>query len=197
MSGYGSSPSWMETSHQACCRFDRSERQRRPAVRSGRGHPTIDIPTLRRQGGDLARRRGTAIRRIRPAHERYRATFPQPVHSSTPPLRGILRFADKEPGHYRVLFSAASLGPVHIGVTNRPHPGAPSFYTLVESVQRCMNAGARPGGDATFVAIMLWSTLHGFADLRIGKPEMAWPPAAKVVKDLLRRLHLDRKAPLH
>jgi hypothetical protein len=63
--------------------------------------------------------------------------------------------------------------------------------------QRCMNAGARPGGDATFVAIMLWSTLHGFADLRIGKPEMAWPPAEKVVKDLLRRIHLDRKAPLH
>jgi AcrR family transcriptional regulator len=83
-----------------------------------------------------------------------------------------LRFADQEPGHYRVLFSAASLG-------------------LVESVQRCISAGARPGGDATFVAIMLWSTLHGFADLRIGKPEMPWPGAEDVVRDLLRRLRLD------
>jgi hypothetical protein len=55
----------------------------------------------------------------------------------------------------------------------------------------------QPGGDATFVAIMLWSTLHDFADLRIGKPELACPPAGKVVKDLLRRLHLDRKAPRH
>jgi AcrR family transcriptional regulator len=106
-----------------------------------------------------------------------------------------LLFADEAPGHYRVLFSAASLGPVHIGVTDRPHPGAPSFLALVESVQRCVAAGARPGGDATFVAVMLWSTLHGFADLRIGKPEMAWPPADKVVRDLLRRLRLDRKAP--
>jgi AcrR family transcriptional regulator len=106
-----------------------------------------------------------------------------------------LRFADEEPGHYRVLFSAASLGPVHIGVTDRPHPGAPSFLALVESVQRCVSAGARPGGDTTFVAIMLWSTLHGFADLRIGKPEMPWPPPEEVVNDLLRRLHLGRKAP--
>jgi hypothetical protein len=29
----------------------------------------------------------------------------------------------------------------------------------------------------------------------IGKPEMAWPPSDQVVKDLLRRLRLDRKAP--
>lgn len=109
--------------------------------------------------------------------------------------QAYLRFAEEEPGHYRVLFSAASLGPLSIGVTDRPHPGAPSFFALVDSVRRCIEAGARPGGDATFVAIMLWSTLHGFADLRIGKPEMPWPSADKVVRDLLRRLRLDRKLP--
>ena len=109
--------------------------------------------------------------------------------------QAYLRFAEEEPGHYRVLFSAASLGPLSIGVTDRPHPGAPSFFALVDSVRRCIEAGARPGGDATFVAIMLWSTLHGFADLRIGKPEMPWPSGDKVVRDLLRRLHLDRKQP--
>jgi hypothetical protein len=65
---------------------------------------------------------------------------------------------------------------------------------LVESVQRCIEAGARPGGDASFVAIMLWSTLHGFADLRIGKPEMPWPAPDRVVRDLLRRMHLDQPA---
>ena len=107
--------------------------------------------------------------------------------------QAYLRFAEEEPGHYRVLFSAASLGPLSIGVTDRPHPGAPSFFALVDSVRRCIEAGARPGGDATFVAIMLWSTLHGFADLRIGKPEMPWPNADKVVRDLLRRLRLDRR----
>jgi AcrR family transcriptional regulator len=106
--------------------------------------------------------------------------------------QAYLRFAEEEPGHYRVLFSAASLGPVSIGVTDRPHPGAPSFFALVDSVRRCIEAGARPGADPTFVAILLWSTLHGFADLRIGKPEMPWPSADTVVRDLLRRLHLDR-----
>lgn len=109
--------------------------------------------------------------------------------------QAYLRFADEEPGHYRVLFSAASLGPVSIGVTDRPHPGAPSFFALVDSVRRCIEAGARPGGDATFVAIMLWSTLHGFADLRIGKPEMPWPSADTVVRDLLQRLRLDQEQP--
>lgn len=104
-----------------------------------------------------------------------------------------LRFADEQPGHYRVLFSAASLGPVSIGVTDRPHPGAPSFLAQVSSVQRCIDAGARPEGDATFIAIMLWSTLHGFADLRIGKPEMPWPTPQRVVDDTLKRLRLDRR----
>jgi AcrR family transcriptional regulator len=106
--------------------------------------------------------------------------------------QAYLRFAEEEPGHYRVLFSAASLGPVSIGVTDRPHPGAPSFFALVDSVRRCIEAGGQPGGDPTFAAIMLWSTLHGFADLRIGKPEMPWPNADTVVSDLLRRLQLDR-----
>lgn len=104
-----------------------------------------------------------------------------------------LRFAEEEPGHYRVLFSAASLGPVHIGVTDGPHPGAPSFFALVESVQRCIEAGARPGNDPTFAATMLWSTLHGFADLRISKPEMPWPSGDQVVRQILERLGLDRR----
>lgn len=108
--------------------------------------------------------------------------------------QAYLRYAEEEPGHYRVLFSAASLGPVHIGVTDRPHPGAPAFFALVDSVQRCIAAGARPRGDATFVAIMLWSALHGFADLRMGKPEMSWPLSERVVADILRRLGLDRRA---
>jgi AcrR family transcriptional regulator len=108
--------------------------------------------------------------------------------------QAYLHFAQEEPGRYRVLFSAASLGPANLGLTDQPHPGATSFYALVSSVQRCIEAGAKPGGDAQFVAIMLWSTLHGFADLRIGKPEMPWPAADRVVRDLLRRLRLDGPA---
>lgn len=106
-----------------------------------------------------------------------------------------LRFAEEQPGHYRVLFSAASLGPVGIGLEGEPHPGAAPFFAQVVCVQRCIEAGARPTGDATFLAMVLWSTLHGFADLRIGKPEMPWPPSRRIVDDTLKRLHLDRRAP--
>jgi hypothetical protein len=48
-----------------------------------------------------------------------------------------------------------------------------------------------------FTTAAIPTFLYGFADLRIGKPEMACPPADKLAKDLLRRLRLDRKAPRH
>jgi hypothetical protein len=66
---------------------------------------------------------------------------------------------------------------------------------MVAADQRCIDAGAEPiGGDATYIATQLWSTLHGFADLRIGKPEMAWPPPHHFVADTLKHLRLDRPA---
>ena len=106
-----------------------------------------------------------------------------------------LAFADDQPGHYRVLFSAASLGPRHLGLGRGPHPGRPSFDALVGSVQACIDAGAKPPGrEAHFVATLLWSTLHGFADLRIGKPEMPWPDGQVVVRHLLESLRLDGPA---
>src|SRR5680860_1074067 len=104
--------------------------------------------------------------RMSKADQRSRSPFVSLRHR----CEAYLSFADEQPGHYRVLFSAASLGPASIGAADRPHPGAPSFLAQVAAVQRCIDAGARPGGDATFIASVLWATLHGFADLRMGKP---------------------------
>lgn len=129
--------------------------------------------------------------RMSRAENRSRSPFVSLRHR----CEAYLEFAELQPGQYRVLFSAASLGPVGIGVTDEPHPGAPAFHAQVAAVQRCIDAGARPAtDDATYVAIQLWSTLHGFADLRIGKPEMAWPPPHRIVADTLKRLRLNRRA---
>jgi len=107
--------------------------------------------------------------------------------------RAYLRFAREHPGHYRVLFSAISLGPKDVGTYSKaPHPGAASFFALIDSVQRCLDAGAHSGSDraAFFLAVQLWTALHGMVDLRISKPEMPWPPMEALLEATLSDLGL-------
>lgn len=101
-----------------------------------------------------------------------------------------LAFARDEPGLYRVLFSAASLGPAPLGLGDGAHPGAASFGALVASVQRCLDARPADGRDAFVLAVSLWSWLHGIADLRIGKPEFTWPDPTPMLDDTLARFDL-------
>jgi AcrR family transcriptional regulator len=109
--------------------------------------------------------------------------------------RAYLRFAREQPGHYRVLFSATALGPGGVGTSgNGPHPGAASFFALVDAVQRCLDAGARSDRDAFFLAVQLWTSLHGMVDLRISKPEMPWPSAEAQLEAALSDLGLTRPA---
>jgi AcrR family transcriptional regulator len=105
-----------------------------------------------------------------------------------------LQFANQQPGQYRLLFSAASLGPRQLALDGQPHPGAGSYQALVESVEACVRAGARPDGPPPQVALLLWSTLHGYADLKIGKPELPWPSDGELVTQLLHSLELHRPA---
>jgi len=55
-----------------------------------------------------------------------------------------LRFAEEDPGHYQVLFRTAA--PAGITEGSAEHPAAPGFFILVESIQRCLDAGVRPPG---------------------------------------------------
>lgn len=105
-----------------------------------------------------------------------------------------LQFAEQQAGQYRLLFSAASLGPRQLALDGQPHPGSGSYQALVDSVEACVQAGARPHGSPLQVALQLWSTLHGYADLKIGKPELSWPPNRTLVTQMLRSLELDRPA---
>jgi AcrR family transcriptional regulator len=110
---------------------------------------------------------------------------------------GYLRFAESRPGTYRMLFSAASLGPGPLDLGQWAHPGAASLQALIDGVADCLHARGDER-DATTVAVTLWSLLHGMADLRIGKPELAWPQSGAQLQDALRRYQLDapaRRAP--
>ena len=107
--------------------------------------------------------------------------------------RAYLRFAREHPGHYRVLFSATALGPKGLGTYGKgPHPGAASFFALVDAIQRCLDAGAGSNRDAFFLAVQLWTALHGMVDLRISKPEVPWPPVDALLAATLSDLGLTQ-----
>ncbi len=97
------------------------------------------------------------------------------------------RFAFDRPGEYRVLFSAVGLGPGPLGTEGkRAHPGAASFFSLVRSVEACLEDGE----PAFLRAVQLWSFLHGLVDLMITKPEFPWPSVDDVVDSALQQLGL-------
>ncbi|MBA2315868.1 MAG: TetR/AcrR family transcriptional regulator [Chloroflexi bacterium] len=96
-----------------------------------------------------------------------------------------IAFAAVHPGEYRVVFSAAGLGPEELEVPpGERHPGHPSFEALVAAVVPCVP----PNSDPLFVAVQLWSFLHGLADLRLTKPELPWPAAEELIDATLVRL---------
>ena len=102
-----------------------------------------------------------------------------------------LRFAEDRPGHYRVLFSAAA--PAGVGDDPELHPGGPTFFALVDAVQRCLDAGAATdkARNSWFLALQLWLSGHGMVDLRIGQRfPFPWPPAETVLDAVLADLGL-------
>ena len=131
--------------------------------------------------------------------ELYRALAQAVTDEPFASLRQIclayVRFAEEHPGHYRVLLSAAA--PAGITEDRSEHPGAPSFFLLVDAVQRCLDAGARaaPGRDSWFLAAQAWIAGHGFVDLRIGQRfPFPWPPTEQLLDAVLADLGLSGPA---
>jgi AcrR family transcriptional regulator len=105
-----------------------------------------------------------------------------------------LGFAEEHPGHYQVLFRTAA--PAGISEGSAQHPAAPGFFVLVEAIQRCLDAGARPPGgrDSTFLAVQVWLFLHGLIDLRIVQRfPFPWPPSDTLLDAVLADLGLGTR----
>jgi AcrR family transcriptional regulator len=107
-----------------------------------------------------------------------------PLEALTARGEAYVRFALAHPGHYRALFGGLGLSAERPDLAARCQAaGAPSFQALVDAVQRCLDADRLHGSDPYPIAVAMWSTVHGYADLsRTCGPML---PDVRVVLDSL------------
>src|SRR5258708_6204627 len=91
-------------------------------------------------------------------------------------------WAQEHPGLYKVM---------HESKVGRG-PGMPFKEVLLGratvGVQRCMDAGVAPPGDAAMVALDLRPAVIGMLSLRINEPGLPWPPLAEQADRFLTKL---------
>ncbi|MEV6011121.1 TetR/AcrR family transcriptional regulator [Streptomyces sp. NPDC051976] len=101
-------------------------------------------------------------------------------------LRGrialVIAWSQEHPGLYKVL---------HESTLNRR--GDMSFKEEMSArttaaIQRCMDAGLAPAGDAAAVSLDLRTALHGAVSLRVNQPDAPWPPLDEQMERFLTKL---------
>ena len=100
-----------------------------------------------------------------------------------------VEFALAHPGHYRALFGGFGLSLDRPELAARCQAaGAPAFQALIDAVQRCLDARVMRGSDPYPIAVAMWSTVHGYADLfRTCRPMM--PDVRTVLTALIAAFH--------
>jgi AcrR family transcriptional regulator len=94
--------------------------------------------------------------------------------------RAYVRFGLEHPEQYRILFMSRaqdSISPLLLDRLRR----ASGFDLVVDSAQRCVDAGMFPAEDAFFLACGLWSSVHGITSLLIAKPWFPWPETERLI----------------
>ena len=116
------------------------------------------------------------------------------------PLEGLLRrgrayvrFGLSNAEAYRVLFMYKDHVPENVDERYLYRSG--TFNHLVESVQRCLDAGALRPGDPLQIAIGLWVLVHGITSLLLAAPAFPWPHEPEELVDRLIDDHLQGLLP--
>ncbi|MGW4638614.1 TetR/AcrR family transcriptional regulator [Sphaerisporangium sp. NPDC004334] len=110
------------------------------------------------------------------------AASPDPVARLRGRTLSLGRWAREHPGLYKVM---------HESTLNRRN--AMAFkQSLAErttaAVQRCMDAGVAPAGDAAAVSLDLRAAVHGSVSMRVNQPDLPWPPLEDQVDRFLTKL---------
>jgi len=107
---------------------------------------------------------------------------PDPGRGLRARMLAQIAWAQHHPGLYKVLHESS----VHRRL------GMPFKEILVQrtsaAVQRCIDAGIAPAGDATTVAIDLRAAVNGMLSQRINEPDMPGPPVAEQLDRFLTKL---------
>ncbi|NUR87986.1 MAG: TetR/AcrR family transcriptional regulator [Nonomuraea sp.] len=85
-------------------------------------------------------------------------------------------------GLYKVLHESTLNRRAHLEFKQRLTAGT------VAAVQRCMDAGLAPAGDAATVALDLRAAVHGAVSFRVNEPDLALPPLEEQVDRFLVKL---------
>src|ERR1700739_2219212 len=87
-------------------------------------------------------------------------------------------WVQEHPGLYKVM---------HESKVGMPFKEA-AFTRTTAAVQRCMDAGVAPPGDAATVALDLRTAVIGMLSLRINEPDLPWPPFPEQADRFLSKL---------
>jgi AcrR family transcriptional regulator len=117
------------------------------------------------------------------------AGIADPVEALRRRGQAYVRFGLRNAEAYRVLFMYKDHVPK--GVDQRYLYRSGTFNHLVESVQRCLDAGAFRPGDPFQIAIGLWVLVHGITSLLLATPAFPWPHEPEELVDRLVTDHLQ------
>ena len=93
-----------------------------------------------------------------------------------------MRFADADPGRYRILFQRS---PANLSQESPPYPsGLRAFELLSSAIAEAVTEGTSTSTDPTRDAQALWAALHGLTTLVPATPGFPW----RRVDDLVGRL---------
>jgi AcrR family transcriptional regulator len=106
------------------------------------------------------------------------AGIDDPVERLRSSARAYVRFGVGHPATYRLLFATR-----HTGRPVAPaglHPGQAALDGLHGFVAACLPPEQQE--HASLYATELWSSLHGYLELRAGKPDLPWPEPDDLVR---------------
>lgn len=98
-----------------------------------------------------------------------------------------VQFALDHPGLYRLMFGPGLSALTFAG--QRDAPSLAALDALGASIARCQDTGAAAADiPPTRLALLVWTSLHGQATLRLDRPHYPWPPLSETITGLVSRL---------
>ncbi|MBO1767669.1 TetR/AcrR family transcriptional regulator [Allobranchiibius sp. GilTou38] len=97
-----------------------------------------------------------------------------------------LRYAEKSPHRYRLLFGSFRTMTDELKADD--DPGMRAFHVLVDGIQACIDSGDSVSPDAESDASALWAGLHGCAMLIVDQHILDWDVALEHMVTALARL---------